>query len=636
MSIILGIRAPSDVVVEREQVLRLADATERFTPDRGEPLISGRIGMYYQPFRTHPRSLLERQPFKSVENNLLVFDGRLDNHDELCDALGLRDEECPDSTIVTTAFERWKAGCFSKFVGEWALAFWSNREQVLYLARDHAGTRTLYFRADRDSIWWSTYLETFIADGSTLSLDETYVARYLCMNSVGDLTPYRGIRAVPPAHYVEISKDRVRTSLYWDCWRGDRITYGDERQYDEHFLSLFAKAVQRRTSRGEKVLAHLSGGMDSTSIVCMSDQLRASQGDALIDTVSFYDSSEPNWNEYPFFTEVERFRGKSGIHLTSSFTERTFDPADSSLKLYLLPGADSATFELERKFDAAVSQLGARAIVTGFGGDEVLGGAPNPLPELADLLVAGNFRLLWRNAISWCREARSPLAELLLRTLRFCADIYLHTSVVRVPPWISPGVKRISESGITFEKSIERRVGLVPSQIHRSQVWWSTLESLPHLNPSALTRYEHRYPYLDRDLVDFLARIPCAQIARPGRRRMLMRRALKGVVPDAILERRRKAFLMRGPLVCLQRSRHAIETMLSSSLAVRHGLIEPKVLAIEWGRVIEGTNVEGLLGLYRTLTFELWLRAREGKLAGEPASRGPFDILKRPTKLPRV
>jgi asparagine synthase (glutamine-hydrolysing) len=99
------------------------------------------------------------------------------------------------------------------------------------------------------------------------------------------------------------------------------------------------------------------------------------------------------------------------------------------------------------------------------------------------------------------------------------------------------------------------RFGLRPSAVCNGQGWWITLETLPHLSPPLLSRHEYRYPYLDRDLVDFLFRVPREQLLRPGRRRSLMRRALKDIVPVEILERRRKAFVARGTIAGCKQAR---------------------------------------------------------------------------------
>jgi len=119
--------------------------------------------------------------------------------------------------------------------------------------------------------------------------------------------------------------------------------------------------------------------------------------------------------------------------------------------------------------------------------------------------------------------------------------------------------------------------------------------------------YEKRYPYLDRDLLEFLYSIPREQLVRPGQRRSLMRRALAGIVPAEILNRRRKAFIARAPAAAISAQwAEAIELtrqMVSGSL----GIVVPEkfIAALESARV--GREVPMIL-LMRTIALELWLR----------------------------
>ena|SRR6187402_952218 len=164
--------------------------------------------------------------------------------------------------------------------------------------------------------------------------------------------------------------------------------------YEAHFLTLFHQSVARRTGPGAPILAQLSGGMDSTAIVCMSDEIRRSTHpkSELLDTVSFYDDAEASLNEKPYFSITEARRGKVGTHLDMAFSQRTFAPYDGAEGTYLLPGADSFSIEQERRFRDGVWQKGYRSVLSGIGGDEVLGGIPDPLPELADYLASGKVR----------------------------------------------------------------------------------------------------------------------------------------------------------------------------------------------------------------------------------------------------
>jgi asparagine synthase (glutamine-hydrolysing) len=411
VSIIFGIHNYSHKPVDERELDRLACSTELYASNKTCLRIEKDVGMGFQPYHTHQRSNLELQPPLDLSGNMLVWDGRLDNFQDLIKQLDLPDAEASDSQIVLAAFERWGDECFAKLVGDWALALWSHHDRSVYLARDHSGSRTLYFEQTADRVLWSTYLEAFFADGKTRELNREYAACYLTGRPLRDQTPYKDIRAVPPAHYLRIRNDGIVRRAHWQWLIQDRIRYDSASTYDDHFVELFARSVARRTGPGVPALAELSGGVDSSSIVCMSDTLRSSHscGSAggLIDTVSLYDDFEPAWDEKPYFSMVERHRGKAGTHFDVSRCVKSYEPLALARGLPLLPGLDSGTLTFQEEMEG---QLGYnhRVLLSGIGGDELLGGVPSGMPELADLLVAGKLGSLGSRAVAWCLVDRSP------------------------------------------------------------------------------------------------------------------------------------------------------------------------------------------------------------------------------------
>src|SRR5207253_1227956 len=106
-------------------------------------------------------------------------------------------------------------------------------------------------------------------------------------------------------------------SGYWDFDPGKRIRYRTDAEYEEHFRAVFGKAVQRRLRSDGPILAELSGGMDSSSIVCMADSIIA-RGDVespRLDTISWFDNSQPATDELPYIAIVEQRRGRTGFHI---------------------------------------------------------------------------------------------------------------------------------------------------------------------------------------------------------------------------------------------------------------------------------------------------------------------------------
>jgi asparagine synthase (glutamine-hydrolysing) len=611
MSIILGLINFDCRTVEREQLTLLGHGTSRYAS--GETLFrcNGGVGMALQPYPTHERSQLESGPVIGRLGHMIALDGRLDNHEELSRLLSLPENESSDSTIAIESYLRWGEKCFSKLIGDWALALWSPYDRTLYLARDHAGTRSLYYLNQDGQCLWSTYLETFFAEGETRALDDDYMARYVASMPIGDMTPYRNIRSVPPAHYAVVKDAHVTIAAHWEWMTKTSIRYSSDADYESHFLSLLNQSVERRTGSGAPVLAQLSGGMDSTTIVCVSDHLRRSQNPEaeLVDTISFYDDTEPNWDERPFFSLVEARRGKVGIHISTATMDRSFELPDASSARAVLPGSDKSTVASEEEFHRAISERRYKAILSGIGGDELLGGVPTPLPELADYLTACRPRLLINRTLAWCMVDRTPLWHMLLRTIHFAASAYRPEQFdpCQIPPWLA------RKQGFTFRDRCPttRMLGLSPTNIINGRTWWHILETLPHLTPSSGVRYEYRYPFLDRELVDFLFQVPREQLLRPGARRSLMRRALKGIVPEEILQRGRKAFLIRGPLALIRRERKQMEALVENSIAADMGLIDPGMFSSALDEVSAGSSPRWWPSILRTIALEIWLRSSD-------------------------
>jgi asparagine synthase (glutamine-hydrolysing) len=616
MSVIFGILKPAREQVTREELSILASATERYALDGTYVRASGNLGMGFQPYHTHLRSNLESQPVSDEFGNHLVFDGRIDNHAELRNELGISNKDASDSVLILAGFERWGRNCFSRLIGDWALAIISGRDDTIYLARDHAGTRTFYYQIIDRTVRWATYLESFFANDEKYPLDEQFAARFLSASLIGNLTPYAGIRAVPPAHFLTIRNGTVTQTPHWEWVAENRLHLKSDAEYEDHFLDLFRQSVARRTGTGAPILAELSGGMDSTSIVCMSDHIRTSQGEGvngILDTVSYFDPGEPNWNEQPYFSISEARRGKEGIHIQTSFADSRFEPCDPALGPRPLPGADRATENFERQILTAMQVKNCRVILSGVGGDELLGGVPTPMPELADYLISLQPVTLLRQATQWSIARRTPLIQTLLGAARTAIRLYLGPRPASpIPSWIQSRLKQLLMDTFRREARHETPFLALPSSKINGQMWWPLIETLPHSRPSPLARFEYRCPYLDRDLVNFLFQVPREQLVRPGRRRSLMRRALRSLVPPEVLERRRKAQLSKTPVIAFFNARSALRELSSNLCAADIGLIDQAAFVRSMDLVTSGEQTSEWPMLMRAILFEIWLRSNAG------------------------
>src|SRR5262249_41106375 len=135
------------------------------------------------------------------QSEILMWDGRLDNRDDL--RWILTNSYRPgttDSELVLATFNRWGAEGLGRLIGDWSVVIYARNQQALLLASDYAGVRPLYYHHHEGRIRWSTRLETLVKGTNADLLDEDYVFGFLTLGGCPDRTPYAGIYSVPPGH----------------------------------------------------------------------------------------------------------------------------------------------------------------------------------------------------------------------------------------------------------------------------------------------------------------------------------------------------------------------------------------------------------------------------------------------------
>jgi asparagine synthase (glutamine-hydrolysing) len=589
-----------------------------YGPDGEGCLCKDSAGILYRAFHTTKESRREIQPHISRSGLILTWDGRLDNREELIREMSSDMlSECTDVEIAAAAYRRWGTKAFAKLIGDWALSIYDPNDPSLVLAKDFVGTRQLYYTVEKDCATWCSILDPLVLfAGHQFELEQEYVAGWLAFFPAPHLTPYVGIRSVPPSSFVRLAMKTLRVVKYWDFDPANKIRYRTDAEYEEHFRVAFSESVRRRLRSDTPVLAELSGGMDSSSIVCVADGVIAQKRAETIrlDTVSYYDDTEPNWNERPYFTKVEAGRGRAGWHIDVS-SQKFFNVRVEENTFVAVPNSCGAPKETKQQFSACVASQGSRVLLSGIGGDEVAGGVPTPMPELEDLLARFRLQVVANRLKEWALCQRKPWIHLIVEA----AGAFLPPALISIPAykrpasWLHPDFVMRHKAALRGYESRLKLFGPLPSfqeniltlDMLRRQLSCDAVPSDP--------LYEKRYPYLDRSLLEFIYAIPREQIVRPAQRRSLMRRALAGIVPDEVLNRRRKAFVARSPIVAISMElaslRELSERLVSSAL----GFVDARAFAQELEKARRGQEIP-VVTLKRTLCLELWLRAAASAL----------------------
>jgi asparagine synthase (glutamine-hydrolysing) len=577
-----------------------------YAPDGESIHVEQSVGMLYRPRHTTGKSKLEHQPCHLSRGGLMTWDGRLDNRDELINLLSDVKKDQPDAEIVAAAFNHWGTDAFARLLGDWSLVIFNPATRELVLAKDFMGTRSLFYHPKPQQIVWCTHLGTLVLNSEKLTLCEDYIAGFLASHPDAELTPYREIHSVPPASFVSINPRKTTVHCYWRV-EPRRTAYKTDREYEEHYRHLLHRAVQRRLRSSSPVLAELSGGLDSSSIVLMADDIRAKAGAEApeFETLSYHDSCEPEDDDFAYISALEQTRGKKGIRLDLAGAGDSF-----SLDYTAFAGCPGfgVRKELQSPLQDLIRHSACKVILSGLGGDEINGQTLSVPVLVADRLLRLEIVQACKELIDWSLQTRRPWIQLFFRsvvaTLPTPLNIRLRDANHKLK-WIEPAFATEYHVAARHFHATNEPWLAAPAVRDWRQTITSLRNAIALAGPSIV---EKRYPYLDRELVGFVTSIPLDQLLRPGQRRSLMRRALCELLPQEILLRKTKGTAVRCFCATLLKHWSKIDTILASPLSSRLSYINrdhfyAALLAMRNGQV-PGSSV----ALFRALSLELWLR----------------------------
>ena len=641
MSAIGGIVNFNGGPFDHRALMQLGQSLDVYGPDGGRDVELESVGMCYRAFHTNLESRTERQPLVEPDGCILTWDGRLDNREELTRCLRneLRGEQS-DSAIVFAAWKKWGTGCLSRIIGDFALSLWDSTSKTLFLARDLVGARLLFYHTNSERIVWSTRLESLLSlPGMQLEVEDEYIAGYLTSSPTQGLTPYKNIYAVPAGNLLTARNGDIGLQRFWSLDAAKEIRYRNDDEYEEHFIHVFSEAVRARLRVDGTVWADLSGGLDSSSIVCVADRILQNETVQArsLETVSAVFDQSPSSDERRFINLVEAQRGQAGHHFSESEYPLLVEARFGSFRS--IPNPLEMWSEYHQGSRRVMRERGARVILCGIGGDELLTASHDPSPELSDLLVQCKLRELHQRLQVWSLALKKPYSEVLFNHTVFSAlprslrGLYKRRERTRrlalLQPWF---VKRFDLYDRTLGPRDMFGFGL-PSARGQSIAFSSVINVISSGYLLTWDPVEITYPYTHRPLVEFMQAIPPTQWIRPGETRSLMRRALRTYLPPEIAKRKGKGSPAEATLRALARGWPRLRELLSGALVCSHGYVDSQALTVLINQPKFQTNPDSQV-LVQLGCLELWLRDLERrsqaiKCTSTVDSASPFAVTRR-------
>ena len=623
MSAIGGILNFEYKPLEPMDLFWLSELLKEQGPDGGDIAFDGVAGgLCYQAFHINRQSRAETQPYISHDGRMIVGDLRIDNREELIaqlrEILDNDGTEVTDIELAMAAHQKWGELFPLHLIGEFALILTNPANRTWLLARDHIGARPLYYCNLRDRfICSSTIVSLLRFDGVPERINQEYVADFLAYIPKPGLTAFEDVHSVKPGCVVTVTfEGTVNEKRYWSLDPNKTIRFKHDDEYEEAFRDLFTSAVRAALRTDRPVLADLSGGLDSSSIVCMGHQLiwtGQAQAPSLQTVSLVYDESR-TCDERKYIGYVERHIGAKGNHLLEDdYRILSPDAAEPSIggPNFFYPFA-----EYYRAKKETMDQIGARVALCGRGGDQILNSNPDPSPELGDLLRSAKPVQLHKRLGMWSESLNKPYLALAWQSLIFPAlpltlQIKFKPGSRTAPaPWIDSDFARRMNL-LERRRAPRDEFGFrLPSGQDQASGFLSVMRGISVTHDYGLQNEWVSYPYLYRPLVEFMQAIPFSQKVRPGQTRSLLRRSLQGVLPPETFARKGKKSPTEALIRAINRESLRLRVLLTNSRSCAYGFTSAEALLEALDRAKLGHDLAAI-DIINIVCLELWLRALE-------------------------
>ncbi|UCF78659.1 MAG: asparagine synthase (glutamine-hydrolyzing) [Candidatus Eiseniibacteriota bacterium] len=554
------------------------------------------------------------QPMSNEDESLwIVYNGEVYNYVELRDELlakGHTFRTRSDTEVILHSYEEYGTQFVQHFNGMFAFALWDKPRKKLVLARDRVGIKPLYFVQEGDRFLFASEIKALLESRSCpREVDRASVAEYMERSYVaGRKTFLSGVRKLLPGHVLTLEGGALKESQYWDVTFAQEEDRG-EAHYVERLAWLISDSLRLRLRSDVPLGAHLSGGIDSSTVVCTASKLL----DERLKTFSGAFDEGPRYDERQHIRVVARACNTEHHEVVPTMEE--FFGTISRLVWYLdEPVVGAGVFP--QYVVSALAGKHVKVVLGGQGGDELFAGYTRYYrPYFADR-VADCVRLRF--------DSGAPLT-LVTDFLKFLVnrgstDIPLFFRRLSAPSpeqVLSAELRQVAAR--LPSRSVPQGLGKFARMLYVDLKEY--LQGLLHVEDrtSMAASIESRVPILDHRIVEMAASMPYKHKMRNGVTKYLLRRAAEGRVPASILARRDKMGFPTPIDVWFSRRGAALLNFFDSPDVERRGLLD-RARAVEIVKQhVRGKRDHSPL-IWRMLNVELWHSLFiEGKTTEEAA-----------------
>jgi asparagine synthase (glutamine-hydrolysing) len=582
-------------------------------------------------------SPLGHQPMSYADGRYwIVYNGEVYNHVELraeLEALGHCFMSHSDTEVILAAYAHWGDDCLNRFNGMFAIAIYDRLEKTLFLARDRFGVKPLYYWVSPDGAFvFASEIKqftTFPGWEARLNGQRAYDFLNYAVTDHTDETLFEGVYQLKPGHSATIACDassiglepwgRVRSQIWYAL--SPRIFDGSYTEACRQFGELFEDAVRLRLRADVPVGSCLSGGLDSSAIVCVMNRLLHEKNATSLQKTFSACADVARFDEKKWIDIVVAATGVQGHYVYPSL-EELFSSLPQITWHQDEPFGSTSIYAQWNVFQAAKDQH-VTVMLDGQGSDEQLAGYHTFFgPHLAGLFKG----MRWLKLISEMNAMRRLHGYDYSRSIKYLAASTLPERIKNelkrragyehsAPEWLDTRRLRAVEVNpmeMTGAAGAETVLDLSIAQLTASNIQmllhWEDRDSMAH-------SIESRVPFLDYRLVEFVLGLPDDYKLSGGMTKRVLRDSMEGILPTAIQNRMDKLGFVTPEEVWLrERAPDTFRARLDQAIDSAEGVLKGKECREMLEAMIKGSQRFSFLP-WRMISFGQWVETFSVKIS---------------------
>lgn len=557
----------------------------------------------------------------------IVYNGEVYNYLELRTELQKAGHqfrsEC-DTEVILAAYAQWGTDCFSRFNGMWAMAIYDAQNNQLVLSRDRFGVKPLYYWRSAGLFAFASEIKAFTClPGWRARINGQAVHDFLLsgLQDHSTETMFAEVLQLEPGHYARLDCSAwSKPGVVSPTQRIDLVKWyeirpasfaGSSEEAAQRFRELLVDSVRLRLRADVPVGSCLSGGLDSSAIVCATHHLLSGQSARCAHKTFSACSEIQRFDEREFVEHVVRSTGVESHYVFPS-KEDLFAELDRVIWHQDEPFAGTSIFAQWCVFKSAAA-ADIKVMLDGQGADELLCGY-NEFRRafLCGLLRSGHLALAWREALAARGSSRRALGGFLRASLDAAIPVSLQVFFRdsrrnrRPPPWLNRSTLNASFPGRLTSRFRRHRsarelsLELLTGAHLQMLLHWEDRNSMAH-------SLESRVPFLDYRLVEFATGLPDHFKIRAGVAKTVLREGMRQLVPAAVLQRRDKmGFVTPEEVWARESGGEAFRRRLTEAIADCQGIIGADAVALLEGSLNGQTRYDS--AVWRIICLGAWMR----------------------------